>query len=117
VLFVIDVKSRRVHLAGLTRTPNEAFVPQVARNLTDCVDGFLRRHSFLICDRDTEFMAWFKQVLKTAGVEVVLTPVMAPNCNAYAERFVRSIKSECLDRMIFFGEASLRRACSSFVEH
>ncbi|MFT4542588.1 MAG: putative transposase [Planctomycetota bacterium] len=88
VLFVIDLESRRVHLAGLTANPNEAFMAQVARNLTDCMDGFLRGHRFLICDRDTKFTARFKQVLKAVGVEVVLTPVMAPNCNAFAERFV-----------------------------
>jgi putative transposase len=82
VLFVIDLESRRVHLAGLTTNPNEAFMAQVARNLTDCMDGFLRGHRFLICDRDTKFTKQFKQALKAAGVEVVLTPVMAPNCNA-----------------------------------
>jgi len=117
VLFVIDLKSRRVHLAGITTAPNEPFMAQVARNLTDCMDGFLRDHRFLICDRDTKFTKQFKNTLKASGVDVVLTPVQAPNCNAFAERWVLSIKSECLGRMIFFGERSLRRACSSFVEH
>jgi len=116
-LFVIDLKSRRVHLAGITTTPNESFMAQVARNLTDYADGFLRGHRFLICDRDGKFTKQFKETLKTCGVDVVLTPVQAPNCNAFAERWVLSIKSECLDRMTFFGERSLRRACSSFVEH
>ncbi|MFT4537830.1 MAG: putative transposase [Planctomycetota bacterium] len=117
VLFVIDIKSRRVHLAGLTNHPNEAFMAQVVRNLTDCMDGFLRGHRFLICDRDTKFTKQFKQALKAAGVEVVLTPVMAPNCNAYAERFVLSIKSECTNRMIFFGERRLRETVTSYFEH
>ena len=81
------------------------------------MDGFLRDHRFLICDRDGKFSKQFKGTLKTSGVDVVLTPVQAPNCNAFAERWVLSIKSECLDRMIFFGERSLRRACSSFLEH
>jgi len=117
VLFVIDLKSRRVHLAGITTTPNESFMAQMARNLTDYVDGFLRGHRSLICDRDTKFTKQFKGTLKTSGVDVVLTPVQAQNCNAFAERFVLSINSECLSRMIFFGENSLRRACSSFVEH
>ncbi|MFT4543070.1 MAG: putative transposase [Planctomycetota bacterium] len=117
VLFVIDIRSRRVHLAGITRTPNAAFMAQVARNLTDCVDGFLRGIRFLICDRDTKFTKQFKQALEAAGVEVVLTPVMAPNCNAYAERFVLSIKSECTNRMMFFGERHLREAVTSYLEH
>ena len=90
---------------------------QVARNLTDVVDGFLRAHRFLICDRDTKFTAQFRRILRDAGVEVVLTPPQAPNCNAFAERFVLSIKSECLGRMIFFGEASLRRAVGEYLEH
>lgn len=90
---------------------------QAARDLTDCVEGFLRGHRFLICDRDTKFTKQFKGTLKIAGVETILTPYQAPNCNAFAERFVLSIKSEYLDRMIFFGEDSVRRACNSFVEH
>ena len=117
VLFVIDLKTRRVQIAGITPSPDEAFMAQVARNLTDYVDGFLRDHRFLILDRDSKFTKQFKDTLKSAGVNVILSPFQAPNCNAFAERFVLSIKSECLNRMIFFGEGSLRRACSSFLEH
>jgi transposase InsO family protein len=117
VLFVIDLKSRRVHLAGATRNPDEEFMAQIARNLTDAVDGFLRAHRFLICDRDTKFTARFRRFLSEAGVETILTPVQAPNCNAFAERFVLSIKSECLRRMIFFGECSLRRAIGEYLKH
>lgn len=117
VLFMIDLKSRRVHLAGIATNPNAAFMAQIARNLTDAADGFLRDHRFLICDRDTKFTAQFKRILKDAGTSVILTPPRAPNCNAYAERFVLSIKSECLDRLIFFGERSLRRAVADFAEH
>ncbi len=117
VLFVIDLETRRVQIAGITRSPDEAFMAQVARNLTDYVDGFLRDHRFLILDRDSKFTKQFKDTLKSAGVNVILSPFQAPNCNAFAERFVLSIKSECLNRMIFFGEGSLRRACSSFLEH
>jgi len=90
---------------------------QMARNLTDPIDGFLRDHRFLICDRDTKFTARFKRLLEGSGVQVMSTPRQAPNCNAYAERFVLSLKSECLDQMIFFGEASLRRAISEFLIH
>jgi len=117
VLFVIDLKSRAVHLAGITTSPTESFVTQVARNLTDAVDGFLLGHRFLICDRDTKFTEQFKRILKDSGVDVILTPRQAPNCNAFAERFVLSIKSECLSRMMFFGEGSLRRALSEYVAH
>ena len=117
VLFVIDLKSRRVHLAGITRSPNEFFMTQVARGLPDCVDGFLRGHRFLILDRDSKFTAQFKGTLRSVGEDPILTPYQAPNCNAMAERFVLSIKSECLDRMIFFGERSLRRAIAEYVEH
>ncbi len=117
ILFVIDLKTRRVEITGITRHPTEAFMVQVARNLSDVVDGFLMGHRFLICDRDTKFTDQFKRILRDAGVAVVLTPRRAPNCNAFAERFVLTIKSECLRRMIFFGEASLRRAISEFVVH
>ena len=90
---------------------------QVARNLTDAFDGFLTGHRFLICDRDSKFSEQFRRILRSAGVDVIRTPIQAPNCNAYAERFVLSIKSECLRRMIFFGEASLRRAITEYLDH
>lgn len=90
---------------------------QVARNLTDTVDGFLRGHRKLIVDRDAKFTRTFQALLPSGGVESVFTPPSSPNCNAYAERFVRSIKEDCLGRMIFFGEASLRRAIREYVDH
>ncbi len=117
VLFLVDLKTRRAHIAGMTTNPGEGFMAQIARNLTDPIDGFLRGHRSLICDRDSKFTAQFKRFLKDEGVDVILTPRQAPNANAYAERFVLSIKSECLRRMIFFGEASLRRAIAEYVGH
>ena len=117
VPFLIDLETRRAQVAGITRNPDGAFMAQVARNLTDAVDGFLTGHRFLICDRDSCFTAQFRRILKEAGVQVIRTPRQAPNCNAYAERFVLSIKSECLNRMIFFGESSLRRAIAAYLEH
>jgi len=116
-LFVIDIATRRVHIAGTTKTPNEAFMAQVGRNLTDAVDGFLIRHTKLIVDRDTKFTRGFQALLASGGVETIFTPPRSPNCNAYAERFVRSIKEECLVRMIFFGEEALRRALREFEAH
>jgi putative transposase len=116
-LFFIDIKTRAINIAGITTTPNEAFMAQVARNLTDPVNGFLRNATLLICDRDTKYTAAFKKTLENVGTKTALTPYRAPNCNAYAERFVLSIKSECLNKMIFFGEASLCRAIAEYAAH
>jgi putative transposase len=90
---------------------------QAARRLTDAVDGFLADHRILICDRDGKWTDGFHRIVEGAGVRIVLTPVQAPNANAYAERFVRSIREECLDRLILFGERPLRRALDEFVAH
>ena len=90
---------------------------QVARNLTDEFDGFLRNHSYLIMDRDTKFTEAFRAALEREGVESVRCPPRAPTCNAYAERFVRSIKEECLNRMILLGERSLRHALHEYQIH
>jgi putative transposase len=116
-LFVIDIGSRAVEVLGTTPHPDGAFMQQIARNLIDEVDGFLRNKRYLITDRDATFTVAFRKILKDAGVEVVRTAFKAPNQNAFAERFVRSIKSECLDRMILFGEASLIRAQREFIAH
>jgi len=89
----------------------------MARNLTDVSDGFLLNSRYLIMDRDTKYTADFRGHLDQEGVKSVRCPARAPNCNAFAERFVRSIKEECLGRMILFGEASLRRALREYVVH
>ena len=86
------------------------------RNLTDVSDGFLLDSKFLIMDRDTKYTKAFRANLKREGIEPVRCPVRTPNCNAFAERFVRSVKEECLDRMILLGEASLRRALRHAIE-
>ena len=90
---------------------------QVGRTLTAADDGFLRGSRVLICDRDRKWTGDVRRVLGDAGIRVVLTPIRAPNANAYAERFVRSIKEECLDRMIPIGERHFRRAVAEFVDH
>ena len=90
---------------------------QISRDLTDVSDGFLVAKRYLIHDRDPLFTDEFRETLAAAGVEVVRLPLRSPNLNAYAERFVRSIKESCLDRMILFGERSLRRAVREFVAH
>ena len=90
---------------------------QVAPQLTDAVDGFLVHHRVLLCDRDTKWTEDARHILEGAGIEVVRTPVRAPNANAHAERFVRSVREECLDRLILFGERRLLRALDEFVAH
>jgi transposase InsO family protein len=115
--FVIDLATRAVEIFGSTSHPGEAFMKQVARNLTDAVDGVLAKKRFLILDRDTKFSDAFCNILKSAGIRVILCPPRAPNCNAFAERFVRSIKSERLARMILIGGGSLRNALTECVAH
>jgi len=117
VLFVIELSTRRVEIAGISTQPDGAWMAQVARNLTDVEDGFLVGKKYLIHDRDPLFTAEFRETLASAGVEAVCLPPRSPNLNACAERFVRSIKESCLDRMILFGERSLRRAIQEFVAH
>ncbi len=90
---------------------------QVGRNLTDPVDGFLADKKLLIIDRDSKYSAAFRSLLAESGVEPVRLPPRSPNLNAHAERFVRSIKDECLNRLIFFGERSLRKATREFAAH
>lgn len=113
VLFFIDLKSRRVHLAGITQNPTDWFMGQAALGAR----AFLKDCRFPIHDGDSKFSLRFRIVMEEAGITPIRAPYLAPNANAYAERFVLSIKSECLSRMIFFGEASLRRAISEYLEH
>jgi transposase InsO family protein len=116
-VFVIDFSSRRVQILGMTPHPDEAFMRQVGRTLTAVGEGALVGHRVLICDRDAKWSAFVRARLGDAGIRVVQTPFQAPNANAYAERFVRSIKDECLSRIIPFGERHLRRTIAEFIEH
>ena len=116
-LVVIDIATRKVHIAGTTTNPVSEWMEQVARNLTDCESGFLTGKQFLIIDRDCIFSPAFKSIVVSAKIEILLTAYQAPNMNAHAERFIRSIKSECLNRMIFLGQRSLDRAIKEFAEH
>jgi len=117
VFFVIELSTRRVRVAGIHRAPDGEWTVQVARNLTDEVDGFLRDKRFLIHDRDPLYTQEFREVLAGAGVETIRLPARSPNLNAYAERFVRTIKDSCLHRMIVFGEAGLQRVLTQFLAH
>jgi transposase InsO family protein len=117
VLFLIDVASRRVEIAGVTRSPDGLWMDQVARNLLDVEDGFLLRKKYLLLDRDPLYTTEFRAALERGGVGVVRLPARSPNLNAFAERFVLSIRSECLDRIVPLGERHLRRTVSEFVAH
>jgi len=117
VLFIMHLSTRSVHIAGVTTAPNGAFMKQVARNLTDVSDGFLSNSRYLIMDRDKKYTDEFRGHIDREGVTPVRCPAQAPNCNAFAERFVRSVKSECLERMIPFGVRSLRHALKEYITH
>ncbi|QDT68794.1 Integrase core domain protein [Planctomycetes bacterium MalM25] len=117
LLFVIQPKSRKVHYAGMTTSPNDAFMQQIARNLIDDEDGFLKDSRLLLMDRDTKFSAAFRHTLSLGGVHALRLPPKTPNLNAYVERFMRSIKEECLNRMIFFGEKTVENAVKEYLTH
>ncbi len=117
VFFLMDLKNRHVHIAGISSQPHDAWMKQIARNLSDSVEGFLRNRRYLIVDRDPLYSRAFRNVLKEAGVNLVRLPSRSPNLNAFAERFVRSIKCECLSRMFPLGERHLRHAIGEYVEH
>ena len=117
VLFVIDLKTRRVEIAGIYHQPHNEWMKQVARNLTDVVDGFLRDARYLIHDRDPLFSESFQATIDAVGVKTVKLPAKSPNLNAYAERFVRSIKYECLNKLILLGENHLRTVVRAYVAH
>jgi putative transposase len=117
VLFFIHLESRRVAIAGLTVHPNEAWMKQIARNVTMEGCGMLRECRYLLHDRDTKYTQSFRAIIASGQVEPLALPARSPNLNAYAERWVRSVKEECLSKVILFGERSLRRALSDYVEH
>jgi putative transposase len=117
VLFFIELSTRRIEVAGIGSVANGLWMSQIARNMSDAVDGLLRRKRYLIHDRDPLFTADFLNILAVSGVQSVKLPPRSPNLNAYAERFVRTIKESCLDRMILFGEGSLRKSVQEFIAH
>jgi putative transposase len=117
MLFFIHLASRKVHIAGVTPHPNQAWMMQVARNVTMEEWGFLAPGQYLIHDRDGKYCPAFQQLIDAAGVKRVPLPPRSPNLNAYAERWVRSVKEECLSRLILFGETSLRHALTQYVAH
>jgi putative transposase len=117
VLFFIHLKSRKVDIAGITVHPNEPWMQQMARNVTMEGCGTLQDCRYLLHDRDTKFTCSFRAIIKSGQVKPLSLPARSPNLNAYAERWVRSVKEECLSKIILFGERSVRRALSEYVEH
>jgi len=117
VLFFIEIGSRRVSLGGITRHPDSCWMEQVARNATMEGTGYLNKCRYFLHDRDRKFCGEFRDTLAAGGVKCLALPARSPNLNSYAERWVRSIKEECLSRLILFGENSLRRVVSNYLEH
>jgi len=117
VFFVMELKTRRVEIAGISCQPCGEWMKQVARNLTDAVDGFLLGARYLILDRDPLYTDAFRRMLTDSGAKVLRLPARSPNLNAHAERFVLSVKSECLDRLVLLGEQHLRTAIAEYVSH
>ena len=117
VLFFMHLDTRRVHVAGITQYPNEGWMKQVARNVTMTGWGFLDGRRYLIIDRDSKYAASFRAILKSAGMKIIRLPPYSPDLNAFCERWVLSVKSELLSRLVIFGEEGLRRALSEYVAH
>jgi hypothetical protein len=117
VLFFIHLESRRVDIGGITVHPDERWMQQIARNVTMEGCGALRGCRYLLHDRDTKYTHSFRAIIRSGDIEPLVLPARSPNLNAYSERWVRSVKEECLSKVILFGERSLRRAVSEYVEH
>lgn len=116
-LFFIELSTRRVEIGGVSAAANGLWMNQIARNLTDSVDGLLTGKRYLIHDRDPLFTDQLLRSLKDAGVQLVKLRPRSPNLNAHTKRFVRGIKESCLERLILFGESSLQTAVQRFVIH
>jgi transposase InsO family protein len=113
----MELSTRRVEIGGVASKANGLWMAQIARNVADEVDGFFKGKRYLIHDRDPLYTKEFLNMLAGVGVESVKLPPRSPNLNAYAERFVRTIKESCLEQMILLGEESLRTSIQQFVDH
>jgi putative transposase len=117
VLFFIELDTRRVHVAGVTANPNAAWAAQQARNLLLVLEERGRRVRFVVRDRDAKFCRAFDDVFRSEDAEVLVTPVQAPNANAYAERWIRTVRTECLDWLLIVGRGHLEQVLRVYVEH
>jgi transposase InsO family protein len=117
VLFFVHLENRRVDVAGITIHPDEPWMKQIARNVTMEGCGILRDCRYLLHDRDTKYTQSFRAIIASGQIEPLALPAQSPNLNAFAERWVRSVKEECLSKVILLGEHSLRLALNEFLEH
>ena len=117
VLTFMRVASRKVHIAGVTTSPDSGWMQQMARNVTQADTGFLSGCRYLLHDRDTKFCAAFDGVLAAVGIDAIQLPPRSPNLNAHCERWIRSVKTEVLSKMILFGEGSLRHCLGNYLSH
>ena len=117
VLFVIELSTREVHILGITDHPTGEFVTQIARNLVGDLVNRGRSVKFLIRDRDTKFTAGFDEVFRSEGIRVIKTPIRSPQANAFAERWVRTVRNECLDWLLIVGRSHLERVLHQYVGH
>lgn len=117
VLVVIDYATRKVEIAGIIEQAHGKWMQQMAKNLTDPFSGFLKNKKYVVRDRDPLYTDAFIEVLKAGGVEAIKSMPLAPNFSPFVERFIRSIKYECLDRMLIFGEAHLRYIVENYISH
>jgi putative transposase len=117
VLFFIELASRRVHLAGITANPDGVWVTQQARNLLMRLDDEEVRPRFLIRDRDSKLTRDFDEVFRSEGIRVIKAPVRAPRARAHAERWISSLRRECLDRLLIFGRRHLEGVASAYAQH
>lgn len=117
VFVIMDIQTRKVQIAGIVHQPYEEWMKQIARNLTDMVDGFLLGKRYLIHDRDPVFTDSFRQMLRDFGIDPLKLPARSPNLNSYCERFILSIKSECLYKLIPLSESHLRTIVNNYIDH
>ena len=117
VLFVVEIERRVMHLLGVTANPNGPWVTQVARIFAADLGATSRRFRFLIRDRDTKFTASFDAVLASIGIEALKTPVRSPRANAFAERWLRTIRDDCLDHLVVFSRRHLESILGEYTEH
>lgn len=117
VLFFIHLESRKVYLAGMTPHPDEEWMKQIGRNVTMEQWGFLANCRYLLHDRDGKFCPAFDQIIESGNVQPIQLPARSPNLNAFSERWVKSVKEECLGKLILFGESSLRRSLQAYELH